>query len=127
MGHGGDDENGEEVKNPHSQQRPQAATALVLGIFASGVNAPTWVVVKVVMVALGISLMVLLQVALQFSSIKLVGHVLILMLLAGVLFTLLCWFISQIGLAAVEQQLEDLYSSSEEDAHLRLQKDVKID
>lgn len=93
----------------HEAQRPlPTSQALLLGTLAPGLNAPTWAALQAVMLALGVSLVGLFCIALGSSSLALLGHVMLLLFLAGMLFVLLNWFVSQTGLVTVEQQMKNL-------------------
>ena len=60
-------------------------------LFLYTYQAPTWAAWNIVMLALALSLGALLCIALGSSSMALLGHVFLLMSLAGVLFALLSW------------------------------------
>lgn len=89
--------------------------ALLIGTLAPGVNAPTWVAWKVVMLALAVSLGALLWVALGSTNLALLGHVVLLIGLAGTLFALLSWFVAETGFVTVDQQMKDLNLGEKED------------
>ncbi|KAG6542524.1 hypothetical protein Mapa_015995 [Marchantia paleacea] len=89
-------------------KKPGAGEAVLLGALATGVNGPTWFVIKGVLVALAASLVLLLHVAIQSSSWMVLLNVLFLIIIAGGLALLLSWYVSQIGLVSVEKQMAEL-------------------
>lgn len=97
-----------ESENSVIFEKPSAAEAVLLGALAPGVNRPTWLVLKCVMLALGSCLAIMLYAALYSSSSTMVFHVLVLVMLSGMLFILLNWFLSQTGIVSVEQQMKDM-------------------
>jgi len=96
-------------------EKPSAAEAVLLGALAPGVNSPTWLVLKCVMLALGACLAMMLYAALYSSSLAMAFHVLVLVLLSSVLFILLNWFLSQTGIVSVEQQMKDMDPQSRQE------------
>ncbi|OAE21202.1 hypothetical protein AXG93_4012s1330 [Marchantia polymorpha subsp. ruderalis] len=89
-------------------KKPGAGEAVLLGALATGVNGPTWFVIKAVLVALAASLVLLLHVAIQSSSWMVLLNVVFLIVIAGGLALLLSWYVSQIGLVSVEKQMVEL-------------------
>ncbi|KAI3957651.1 hypothetical protein C5167_009030 [Papaver somniferum] len=84
------------------------ATAVLLGALAPGVNAPTWFVLKMSFLTLGISFAVILGLAFTSSDITMIIHVTLLVLITGTLFFLLSSFLAETGLVSVEQQMQDI-------------------
>ncbi|OVA00381.1 hypothetical protein BVC80_1183g85 [Macleaya cordata] len=66
-----------------------SAQAVLLGALASGVNAPTWFVLKMTFLTLGVSFAVILGLAFSSSDLTMIIHVTFLVLISGVLFFLL--------------------------------------
>lgn len=97
-----------ESQNCVTFEKPSAAEAVLLGALAPGVNRPTWLVLKCVMLALGACLAIMLYAAFYSSSSAMAFHVLVLVLLSSMLFILLNWFLSQTGIVSVEQQMKDM-------------------
>lgn len=97
-----------ESENCVAFEKPSAVEAVLLGTLAPGVNSPTWLVLKCVMLCLGTCLATMLYAALDSSSSAIVFHVLVLVLLSSMLFILLNWFLSQTGIVSVEQQMKDM-------------------
>lgn len=85
-----------------------AGEAVLLGALAHGVNAPTWTFLRVVLLALAASLLFMLSVAANISGLGTLLHVFFLILVAVSLFVLLNWYISEIGIVPVEQQMAEL-------------------
>lgn len=82
--------------------------AVLYGALASGVNGPTWLVLKVVFLLLGFCLSAMLALAFTSSDFVIVGLVLLLVVLGAVLFILLNGFLAQTGLVSVDQQMEEI-------------------
>ncbi|CAN6457341.1 unnamed protein product [Victoria cruziana] len=91
-----------------SQNNVSAAKAVLLGALASGVNASTWSVIKMVFLSLGLCFAAMLFIAFASNEPTLVLHVVILVGLGALLFLLLSWFLSQTGLVSVEQQMAEM-------------------
>ncbi|XP_049931615.1 uncharacterized protein LOC126409717 [Nymphaea colorata] len=91
-----------------SQESVPAAKAVLLGALASGVNASTWSVIKMVFLSLGLCFAAMLFIAFASDEPTLILHVLILVSLGALLFLLLSWFLSQTGLVSVDQQMAEL-------------------
>eukprot|EP01018_Ginkgo_biloba_P025423 Gb_14333 [translate_table: standard] len=104
-----------ESQNRSACDKVPVGEAVLLGALAPGVNQPTWVVLKCAMLALGACLAVMLYVALYSSSMVMVFHVLVLVMLSGMLFLLLNWFLSQTGIVSVEQQMKDMNLQSRQE------------
>ncbi|XP_042375144.1 uncharacterized protein LOC121974350 [Zingiber officinale] len=85
-----------------------SANAVLLGALASGVNGPTWFVVKVTFLLLGLCLTAMLALAFSSSDFIIVGHVLLLVTIGVVLFLLIDRFIAETGLVSVEQQMHEM-------------------
>ncbi|KMZ66039.1 hypothetical protein ZOSMA_2G00500 [Zostera marina] len=85
-----------------------STNAVLLGALASGVNAPTWSVIKTSFAMLGLCLITMLVLAFSSHDLVIVGHVLFLVILSGVLFVLLSSFLSQTGFVSVEQQMDEM-------------------
>lgn len=85
-----------------------SAEAVVLGALASGVNGPTWVVLKITFMMLAICLIPMLSLAFVSSEFIIVGHIVLLVIIGSVLFVLLNSFLAQTGLVSVEQQIEEM-------------------
>lgn len=92
------------------------AEAVMLGTLASGVNGPTWVVLKITFMMLAICLLAMLSLAFISSEFIIVGHVVLLAIIGGVLFVLLNGFLAQTGLVSVQQQIEEM-GISQNDIH----------
>ncbi|KAG0488205.1 hypothetical protein HPP92_006760 [Vanilla planifolia] len=82
--------------------------AVLLGALAPGVNAATWVFLKVAFMMLAICLTAMLSLAFVSSDFVIVGHVVLLVIIAALLFVLLNGFLAQTGLVSVEQQMEEI-------------------
>lgn len=100
-----------------------SAEAVLFGALAPGVNAPTWSVLKLTFVMLGICLIAMLSLAFISSDFIIVGNVLLLVIIGAVLFILLNRFLAQTGLVSIEQQMEEMgmsqkNSSSEKDKNM---------
>ncbi|CAM6046079.1 unnamed protein product [Sphagnum compactum] len=95
-------------KEKNNNNKAGAGEAVLLGALAGGVNAPTWTVLRTVLLALVISLLLLLAVAWNSAGFAPLFHVILLITIAVTLILLLNWFISETGLVPVEQQLMEL-------------------
>lgn len=99
-----------------------AGEAVLLGALAKGVNAPTWTFLRIVLMSLCASLLCMLAVASNISGFGPLLHVFVLILVAITLFLLLNWFISEIGIVPVEEQMAELNLTDSDighsDAHL---------
>ncbi|KAJ3709162.1 hypothetical protein LUZ61_012867 [Rhynchospora tenuis] len=82
--------------------------AVLMGALASGVNGPTWFVLKVIFLLLGVSLIAMFALAFSSSDFVIVAHVTFLVFIGAVLFVLLSGFLAQTGLVSVEQQMEEI-------------------
>ncbi|KAJ4809684.1 Autophagy-related protein 22-1 [Rhynchospora pubera] len=82
--------------------------AVFMGALASGVNGPTWFVLKVIFLLLGVSLTAMFALAFSSSDFVIVAHVTFLVFIGAVLFVLLSGFLAQTGLVSVEQQMEEI-------------------
>ncbi|KAL3683916.1 hypothetical protein R1sor_001938 [Riccia sorocarpa] len=89
-------------------RKPGAGEAVLLGALATGVNGPTWFLIKVVLVALAASLFLLLHVAIRSSNTMVLLNVIFLIIIAVGLALGLIWYVSQIGLVPVEKQMAEL-------------------
>ncbi|KAK8937038.1 hypothetical protein KSP39_PZI012487 [Platanthera zijinensis] len=85
-----------------------SAEAVMLGALASGVNGPTWVVLKITFMMLAICLIAMLSLAFVSSEFIIVGHIVLLVIIGSVLFVLLNSFLAHTGLVSVEQQIEEM-------------------
>lgn len=85
-----------------------SAKAVLLGALASGVNGPTWVVLKITFLLLGVCLTTMLAIAFSSSDFIIAGHVLLLVIIGAMLFILLNGFLAQTGLVSVEQQMQEM-------------------
>lgn len=85
-----------------------STNAVLYGALASGVNSATWSTLKIAFLMLGICLTAMLSLAFVSSDFVIVGHVLLLVTIASVLFILLNGFLAQTGLVSVEQQMEEI-------------------
>eukprot|EP00250_Pteridium_aquilinum_P006599 c16485_g1_i1 orf=339-659(-) len=102
-----------------TEARVDTTQALFIGTLAPGLNAPTWVAWKVVMLGLAVSLCALIWVAIGSTNSALLGHVVLLIVLAGALFALLSWFVAETGFVTVDQQMKDLNLAEKEDKSLK--------
>ncbi|KAK8962315.1 hypothetical protein KSP40_PGU013639 [Platanthera guangdongensis] len=66
-----------------------SAEAVMMGALASGVNGPTWVVLKITFMMLAICLIAMLSLAFVSSEFIIVGHIVLLVIIGSVLFVLL--------------------------------------
>ncbi|WOK96648.1 hypothetical protein Cni_G05355 [Canna indica] len=82
--------------------------AVLLGALASGVNGPTWFVLKITFLLLGLCLTAMLALAFSSSDFLIVGHVLLLVTIGAILFILINRFLAETGLVSVEQQMEEM-------------------
>lgn len=82
--------------------------AVLYGALASGVNGPTWFVLKAVFLLLGFCLSAMLALAFTSSDFVIVGLVMFLVVIGAVLFILLNGFLAQTGLVSVDQQMEEM-------------------
>ncbi|XP_010908709.1 uncharacterized protein [Elaeis guineensis] len=85
-----------------------SAKAVMLGALASGVNGPTWLVLKIIFLLLGVCLTAMLSLAFSASDFIIAGHVLLLVIIGAMLFILLNGFLAQTGLVAVEEQMKEM-------------------
>uniref|UniRef100_A0A1D1ZHT9 Autophagy-related protein 22-1 n=2 Tax=Anthurium amnicola TaxID=1678845 RepID=A0A1D1ZHT9_9ARAE len=93
-----------------------SSKAVLLGALSSGVNGPTWLVLKIIFLLLATCLAAMLVLAFLSSDAVIAGHVILLVIICGVLFILLNSFLSQTGLVSVEQQMEEMGILHKEDA-----------
>ncbi|KAK9152802.1 hypothetical protein Sjap_000282 [Stephania japonica] len=96
-----------EVGNPNSQQ-VSSATAVLVGALASGVNGPTWSVVKATFFILALSLAAMSCLAFLSKDLAMALHVFVLVALSGALFFLLNRFLAETGLVSIEQQMQEM-------------------
>ncbi|CAM6117080.1 unnamed protein product [Calypogeia fissa] len=106
-----DDLNGGVKELP--KKTPGVGEAVLLGALASGVNKPTWFVIRAVLVALVASLLLMLHVAIKSDSWFVLLNVLFLISIAGGLVLLLVWYISETGFVSVDKQMAELNLTSE--------------
>eukprot|EP00262_Sarcandra_glabra_P010199 TRINITY_DN25162_c0_g1_i1.p1 TRINITY_DN25162_c0_g1~~TRINITY_DN25162_c0_g1_i1.p1 ORF type:complete len:111 (+),score=21.41 TRINITY_DN25162_c0_g1_i1:321-653(+) len=85
-----------------------SAKAVLLGALASGVNGPTWFVLKIAFLTLGICLAAMLALAFLSNDFIMIMHVILLLVIGGLLFLLLNGFLAQTGLVSIEQQMEEM-------------------
>ncbi|XP_077253474.1 uncharacterized protein LOC143892623 [Tasmannia lanceolata] len=85
-----------------------SAKAVLLGALASGVNGPTWSMIKITFLTLGVCLLAMLLLAFSSSDFIMIIHVLLLFLISGVLLILLNGFLAQTGLVSLGQQMEEM-------------------
>nr|CAD1839022.1 unnamed protein product [Ananas comosus var. bracteatus] len=85
-----------------------SAKAVMMGALASGVNGPTWFVLKITFLLLCLCFAAMLSLALSSKNFMIAGHVLLLVVILVVLFGLLNWFLAQTGLVSVEKQMEEI-------------------
>eukprot|EP00268_Persea_americana_P032710 TRINITY_DN3224_c0_g1_i1.p2 TRINITY_DN3224_c0_g1~~TRINITY_DN3224_c0_g1_i1.p2 ORF type:complete len:108 (+),score=18.42 TRINITY_DN3224_c0_g1_i1:394-717(+) len=95
------------MRNPISNN-VSSTTAVLLGALASGVNGPTWSLLKTAFLTLGVCLASMLALAFSSSDVIMMIHILIFVLISGTLFLLISSFLAQIGLVSVEQQMEEM-------------------
>ncbi|PON37850.1 Transmembrane protein [Parasponia andersonii] len=91
------------------EEKVSAATAVLVGALAPGVNGTTWNTLKSAFVMLGLSLVVMLALSISSSDSSLVLHVSFLVIITLTLFLLLTWFLGQTGLVSIEHQMQDLH------------------
>ncbi|KAM0947118.1 hypothetical protein DsansV1_C08g0082751 [Dioscorea sansibarensis] len=91
-----------------SSNNLSSANAVFLGALASGVNGPTWFVLKITFLMLGVTLSAMLALAFSSSDFIIVAHVALLVILSALLFVLLNGFLAETGLVTVEQQMEEM-------------------
>ncbi|WOG85152.1 hypothetical protein DCAR_0104339 [Daucus carota subsp. sativus] len=97
-----------ETKASEAESQVSAATAVLLGALAPGVNGQTWNTLKVAFLMLGLCLTAMLALAFSASDLSLIIHVTFLVLITGILFFLLTSFLSQTGLVSVENQMKEM-------------------
>jgi len=85
-----------------------AAEAVLLGALSSGVNAPTWFVLKITFLLLAFCFTAMLALAFSSKNFVIVGHVFLLVTIGTVLFVLLNRFLAEVGLVPVEQQMQEM-------------------
>lgn len=81
---------------------------IFVGALGSGVNAPTWVLLNVVIGAAFLSLLVLLVHSIYRNPV-LTPHVIVLLVLALGLWISINWLISNIGLTDAKEQQKELF------------------
>ncbi|KAG9439290.1 hypothetical protein H6P81_019455 [Aristolochia fimbriata] len=91
-----------------TNQNVSAANAVLLGALAPGVNGPTWSVIKITFLTLGVCLAAMLGLAFSSSDFTMSIHVILLVVLSSLLLLLLSSFLSQTGLVSVETQMKDI-------------------
>lgn len=96
------------MESKQSGEEVSAATAVLLGALAPGVNGPTWNTLKFAFLMLGASLAAMLGLAFSSSDSALILHVTFLVLITGTLFFLLTSFLAQTGLVSVENQMKEI-------------------
>ncbi|KAL5198666.1 hypothetical protein ABZP36_002178 [Zizania latifolia] len=85
-----------------------SAEAVFVGALSSGVNAPTWFVLKTTFLLLAFCFTAMLSLAFFSSYFAIVGHVLLLVTIGTVLFVLLNRFLAETGLVPVEHQMKEM-------------------
>ncbi|KAL8113023.1 hypothetical protein AgCh_020370 [Apium graveolens] len=80
--------------NPSEKEQVSAATAVLLGALAPGVNGQTWNTLKIAFLMLGLCLTAMLSLAFSASDSTLIIHVTLLVFITGTLFFLLTRVIS---------------------------------
>ncbi|XP_062095730.1 uncharacterized protein LOC133801514 [Humulus lupulus] len=90
------------------EEKVSPATAVLLGALAPGVNAPTWNALKSAFVMLGLSLVVMMILAITSSDSFMALHVALLVIITATLFALLSWFLAETGLVSIESQMQDM-------------------
>ncbi|XP_077244358.1 uncharacterized protein LOC143884592 [Tasmannia lanceolata] len=85
-----------------------SAKAVLLGALASGVNGPTWSMIKITFLTLGVCLAAMLALAFSSSDFIMIIHVLLLVVISGILLVLLNRFLAETGLVSIEQQMEEM-------------------
>ncbi|KAF6141895.1 hypothetical protein GIB67_037863 [Kingdonia uniflora] len=73
-----------------------------------GFQGPTWSVVKITFLTLGLCLAAMLGLAFSATDWTIIVHVTFLVLISGVLFFLLNSFLAETGLVSVEQQMQEM-------------------
>uniref|UniRef100_J3MK54 Uncharacterized protein n=1 Tax=Oryza brachyantha TaxID=4533 RepID=J3MK54_ORYBR len=91
-----------------SSNEISSAEAIFVGAFSSGVNAPTWFVLKITFLLLTLCFTAMLCLAFFSSDLVITGHVLLLVTISTVLFVLLNRFLAETGLVPVEQQIKEM-------------------
>ncbi|KAF0896401.1 hypothetical protein E2562_023805 [Oryza meyeriana var. granulata] len=91
-----------------SSNEISSAEAIFVGALSSGVNAPTWFVIKVTFLLLAFCFTAMLSLAFFSSDFVIIGHVLLLVTISTVLFVLLNRFLAETGLVPVEQQMKEM-------------------
>lgn len=91
-----------------SSNEISSAEAVLVGALSSGVNAPTWFVLKITFLLLAFCFTAMLSLAFFSSDFVIVGHVLLLVTIGTVLFVLLNRFLVETGLVPVEQQMQEM-------------------
>lgn len=91
-----------------SSNEISSAEAVLVGALSSGVNAPTWFVLKIAFLLLAFCFTAMLSLAFFSSDFVIVGHVLLLVTIGTVLFVLLNRFLAETGLVPVEQQMQEM-------------------
>ncbi|KAL2635922.1 hypothetical protein R1flu_007401 [Riccia fluitans] len=109
----GADSSGDHRSEASRGRKLGAGEAVLLGALATGVNGPTWFLIKAVLVALAASLVLLLHVAIRSSSTMVLLNVIFLIIIAGGLALGLIWYVSQTGLVPVEKQMAELNLTDE--------------
>ncbi|XP_072971268.1 uncharacterized protein [Typha angustifolia] len=92
----------------HTTNPVSSAEAVMVGALASGVNGPTWFVLKIAFLLLGLCFSAMLALAFSSSDFVIAGHVLFLVFIGAALFILLNWFLAQTGMVSVEKQMEEI-------------------
>ncbi|PUZ69318.1 hypothetical protein GQ55_2G098100 [Panicum hallii var. hallii] len=85
-----------------------SAEAVLVGALSSGVNAPTWFVLKITFLLLAFCFTAMLALAFSSKNFVIVGHVFLLVTIGTVLFVLLNRFLAEVGLVPVEQQIQEM-------------------
>ncbi|KAK2630894.1 hypothetical protein QOZ80_UnG0722100 [Eleusine coracana subsp. coracana] len=91
-----------------SSKEVSSAEAVLVGALSSGVNGPTWFVLKITFLLLAICFTAMLSLAFSSKNFAIVGHVLLLVTIGTVLFVLLNRFLAEVGLVPVEQQMQEI-------------------
>jgi len=85
-----------------------SAEAVLVGALSSGVNAPTWFVLRITFLLLALCFTAMLALAFSSKNFVIVAHVLLLVTIGTVLFVLLNRFLAEVGLVPVEQQMKEM-------------------
>ncbi|KAL6611177.1 hypothetical protein ACP70R_039105 [Stipagrostis hirtigluma subsp. patula] len=85
-----------------------SAEAVLVGALSSGVNAPTWFMLKITFLLLAVCFTAMLSLAVSSQNFVIVAHVLLLLTIGTVLFVLLSRFLAEVGLVPVEQQMQEM-------------------